>query len=91
MGEFLGFITLVFVGSCVLPPPGVELLAVAATAEAGRITRLHRCADEYPLIASSERTDATSYHHPGGGVAGVPIPAGWYSEPWWGESLRSGM
>ncbi|MFM9032729.1 MAG: DUF1542 domain-containing protein, partial [Mycobacterium sp.] len=29
-------------------------------------------------------------YSPGGRVAGRPVPAGWYSEPWWQSALRTG-
>jgi len=32
----------------------------------------------------------TPYYHPGGYVAGRPIPAGYYSEPWWKTALVAG-
>jgi hypothetical protein len=32
----------------------------------------------------------TPYFHPGGFVAGRPVPRGWYSEPWWRTALVAG-
>jgi len=32
----------------------------------------------------------TPYFHPGGHVAGRPVPRGWYSEPWWRTALVAG-
>ena len=35
-------------------------------------------------------TDRTPNYYPGGRVAGRPVPAGWYSEPWWKTALVAG-
>jgi hypothetical protein len=32
----------------------------------------------------------TPYYYPGGRVQGRPVPAGWYSEPWWKTALIAG-
>lgn len=32
----------------------------------------------------------TPNYYPGGRVAGRPVPAGWYSEPWWKTALVAG-
>ena len=32
----------------------------------------------------------TPNYYPGGRVAGRPVPAGWYSEPWWKPALVAG-
>lgn len=40
--------------------------------------------------ASPKPTDQTPNYYPGGRVAGRPVPAGWYSEPWWRPALIGG-
>lgn len=44
----------------------------------------------HPYRASREATAATPHYHPGGMVAGRPVPRGWYSEPWWRPALVAG-
>ena len=41
-------------------------------------------------MASPTPGDATPYYHPGGLVGGRPVPAGWYSTPWWKTALVAG-
>lgn len=40
--------------------------------------------------ASPKPSSATPNYYPGGRVAGRPVPAGWYSEPWWRPALIGG-
>jgi hypothetical protein len=40
--------------------------------------------------ASPKPSSATPNYYPGGRVAGRPVPAGWYSEPWWKPALVAG-
>ncbi|MDO5513156.1 MAG: DUF1542 domain-containing protein, partial [Corynebacterium sp.] len=35
--------------------------------------------------------DETPNYYPGGNVAGRPVPAGWYSRPWWADAMATGM
>lgn len=42
------------------------------------------------LAASPGPSDRTPNYYPGGVVAGRPVPAGWYSEPWWKPALVAG-
>lgn len=42
------------------------------------------------LAASPSPSDRTPNYYPGGVVAGRPVPAGWYSEPWWKPALVAG-
>lgn len=42
------------------------------------------------LKASPDPSAATPNYYPGGRVAGRPVPAGWYSEPWWKPALVAG-
>ncbi|MEE4022032.1 DUF1542 domain-containing protein [Gordonia sp. PKS22-38] len=40
--------------------------------------------------ASPSPSSRTPNYYPGGRVAGRPVPAGWYSEPWWKPALVAG-
>ncbi|MFW0783266.1 DUF1542 domain-containing protein [Gordonia sp. CPCC 206044] len=40
--------------------------------------------------ASPAPSERTPNYYPGGRVAGRPVPAGWYSEPWWKPALVAG-
>jgi hypothetical protein len=40
--------------------------------------------------ASPMPSAGTPNYYPGGQVAGRPVPAGWYSEPWWKTALVAG-
>ncbi|MGW5314755.1 DUF1542 domain-containing protein [Nocardia thailandica] len=42
------------------------------------------------LTASPAPSSVTPNYYPGGRVAGRPVPAGWYSEPWWRPALVAG-
>lgn len=33
----------------------------------------------------------TPYYYPGGRFQGRPVPAGWYSTPWWKTALGAGV
>ena len=47
--------------------------------------------DGRTMTAATEPSDKTPHYYPGGVVAGRPVPAGWYSEPWWASALATGM
>lgn len=42
------------------------------------------------IEASPAPSPQTPNYYPGGRVAGRPVPAGWYSEPWWKTALVAG-
>ncbi|MQY26471.1 hypothetical protein NRB56_20410 [Nocardia sp. RB56] len=42
------------------------------------------------IEASPNPTGRTPNYYPGGMVSGRPVPAGWYSEPWWKTALVAG-
>jgi hypothetical protein len=42
------------------------------------------------IEASPTPSQRTPNYYPGGRVAGRPVPAGWYSEPWWKPALVAG-
>ena len=70
-----------------VPPRPAQLAAV-------RITRQHttgRLGPVGPITAGPRRTTATPFYHPGGAFRDRPIPAGYYSHPWWSEALHTGV
>lgn len=71
--------------------PGPELEALAGQSSAGAVTEDRRIAFEGREIeASPAPSQRTPNYYPGGRVAGRPVPAGWYSEPWWKPALVAG-
>lgn len=71
--------------------PGPELEAIAGQKSAGSVTEDRRIQFEGREIeASPTPSQRTPNYYPGGRVAGRPVPAGWYSEPWWQSALRTG-
>ncbi|GAA0501552.1 hypothetical protein Ade02nite_93860 [Paractinoplanes deccanensis] len=40
--------------------------------------------------AGPQASSRTPYYYPGGHVGGRPVPAGWYSTPWWKTALAAG-
>lgn len=73
-------------------PAGPELPPLEGQRNAGRVTETRTIDHEgHQITASPVATDQTPNYYPGGMVAGRPVPAGWYSEPWWQSALRTGM
>ncbi|AKK28673.1 hypothetical protein [Mycobacterium sp. EPa45] len=71
--------------------PGPELEAVSGQKAAGAVTEDRRVQFEGREIeASPTPSQRTPNYYPGGRVAGRPVPAGWYSEPWWKTALVAG-
>jgi hypothetical protein len=71
--------------------PGPELESIAGQKAAGTVTEDRRVQFEGREIeASPAPSPRTPNYYPGGRVAGRPVPAGWYSEPWWKPALRAG-
>ncbi|MBU3706711.1 MAG: DUF1542 domain-containing protein [Mycobacterium sp.] len=71
--------------------PGPELETIAGQRAAGAVTEDRRIQFEGREIeASPTPTPRTPNYYPGGRVAGRPVPAGWYSEPWWKPALVAG-
>ncbi|MCB1291635.1 DUF1542 domain-containing protein [Mycolicibacterium sp.] len=71
--------------------PGPELESIAGQKSAGVVTEDRRVQFEGREIeASPVPTSRTPNYYPGGRVAGRPVPAGWYSEPWWKPALVAG-
>lgn len=72
--------------------PGPELPPLEGQRAAGKVTERRTIDhDGQTLTAAPEASEETPNYYPGGNVAGRPVPAGWYSEPWWAGALASGM
>lgn len=73
-------------------PAGPELPPLEGQRQAGRVTEDRTIDfDGRQIAASPHATPHANHYYPGGMVAGRPVPAGWYSEPWWSSALRTGM
>lgn len=71
--------------------PGPELESLSGQQSAGTVTEDRRVNFEGREIEASPSPSArTPNYYPGGRVAGRPVPAGWYSEPWWKPALVAG-
>ena len=71
--------------------PGPELETLAGQNSAGTVTEDRRVQFEgRDIEASPMPSQRTPNYYPGGRVAGRPVPAGWYSEPWWKPALVAG-
>jgi hypothetical protein len=71
------------------------LIALAVSRRAPRAVGgggSHRTVDvEGRTVTGSPSPSAqNSHYYPGGSVAGRPVAAGWYSEPWWKPMLLGG-
>ncbi len=71
--------------------PGPDLESLSGQRTAGSVTEDRKIAFEGREIeASPAPSPRTPNYYPGGRVAGRPVPAGWYSEPWWKPALVAG-
>ncbi|TPG32994.1 DUF1542 domain-containing protein [Mycolicibacterium hodleri] len=71
--------------------PGPELETLSGQNSAGTVTEDRRVQFEgRDIEASPMPSQRTPNYYPGGRVAGRPVPAGWYSEPWWKPALVAG-
>ncbi len=71
--------------------PGPAVPELDGQNAAGRVTEDRRIDyDGRTIEASPEPSPQTPNYYPGGRVAGRPVPAGWYSEPWWKTALVAG-
>jgi uncharacterized membrane protein YgcG len=68
--------------------PGPELPPLAAARGAGQLTK-ERAVDVNGEVfrAGPQPGRDTPYYYPGGRYQGRPVPAGWYSQPWWKPAL----
>ncbi|MBO0851849.1 MAG: hypothetical protein J2P20_20480, partial [Pseudonocardia sp.] len=71
--------------------PGPELPPLPGQQRAGTVTEARDVQVEgHSYSASPTPSDHNAHYYPGGMVAGRPVPAGWYSEPWWKTALVAG-
>jgi hypothetical protein len=71
--------------------PGPEIESLVGQKSSGTVTEDRRVNFEGREIEASPNPSArTPNYYPGGRVAGRPVPAGWYSEPWWKPALVAG-
>ncbi|WP_293770980.1 DUF1542 domain-containing protein [uncultured Corynebacterium sp.] len=73
-------------------PAGPELPPLEGQRQAGKVTEQRTIqTQEGEITASPYASAATPNYYPGGMVAGRPVPAGWYSRPWWADALSTGV
>ncbi|QKT12265.1 GA module-containing protein [Rhodococcus sp. W8901] len=71
--------------------PGPEIPSIDGQKSAGSVTEDRDIEFEGRQVSASPNPSArTPNYYPGGRVAGRPVPAGWYSEPWWKPALVAG-
>jgi hypothetical protein len=71
--------------------PGPDIPTLEGQQTAGRVTENREIDFEGRTVAASPAPSSrTPNYFPGGRVAGRPVPAGWYSEPWWKPALVAG-
>ena len=72
--------------------PGPALPDSAERARAGELASARTVDVEGRSVSGSPHPSAQNDHYyPGGVVGGRPVPAGWYSEPWWKPMLLGGV
>lgn len=72
-------------------PTGPEIPPLEGQKAAGKVSEERTINHEgHEITASPHPSAQTPNYYPGGTVAGRPVPAGWYSEPWWASALRTG-
>ncbi len=71
--------------------PGPPIPELDGQRSAGRVSEDRTVDfDGRSVQASPIPSARTPNYYPGGRVAGRPVPAGWYSEPWWKTALVAG-
>ncbi|QHD86106.1 DUF1542 domain-containing protein [Gordonia sp. JH63] len=71
--------------------PGPAIPELDGQKSAGAVTEDRTVEFEGRKVAASPNpSEQTPNYYPGGRVAGRPVPAGWYSEPWWKPALVAG-
>lgn len=71
--------------------PGPELPPLAAARGAGMLTKEREVnVQGQTFRAGPQPGNRTPYYYPGGSWQGRPVPAGWYSTPWWKTALGTG-
>ncbi|MFC0528050.1 hypothetical protein [Phytohabitans kaempferiae] len=68
--------------------PGPDLPPLAAAQGTGQLTVEREVDVQGQHLKAGPRPGSdTPYYYPGGRVQGRPVPAGWYSQPWWKPAL----
>lgn len=71
--------------------PGPELPPLPGQQRAGAVTEARDVdVDGRSYSAAPDPSGRNRHYYPGGMVSGRPVPAGWYSEPWWKTALVAG-
>jgi len=71
--------------------PGPELPPLPGQQRAGAVTEARDVdVDGHSYSAAPGPSGRNRHYYPGGTVSGRPVPAGWYSEPWWKTALVAG-
>ncbi|MEV4479307.1 hypothetical protein [Micromonospora coxensis] len=71
--------------------PGPELPPLAAAEGTGELTREREVQVQGQTFKAGPQPGRdTPYYYPGGRLQGRPVPAGWYSTPWWKTALGAG-
>lgn len=71
--------------------PGPELPQLASAQGAGTLTQERSVSVQgHEYRAGPQPGADTPYYYPGGRLQGRPVPAGWYSTPWWKTALGAG-
>jgi len=71
--------------------PGPDVPPLAAARGVGQLTKDREVEVQGHQYRAGPNPGAdTPYYYPGGRVQGRPVPAGWYSEPWWKTALIAG-
>ncbi len=71
--------------------PGPELPPLASAEGTGQLTREREVnVQGQTFRAGPQPGQGTPYYYPGGRYQGRPVPAGWYSTPWWKTALGAG-
>jgi hypothetical protein len=71
--------------------PGPELPPLASAQGAGQLTREREVDVQGQHYKAGPQPGVdTPYYYPGGRLQGRPVPAGWYSTPWWKTALGAG-
>ncbi|MFC4334595.1 hypothetical protein [Salininema proteolyticum] len=68
--------------------PGPEVPQLRGSQGTGQLKEdLSAEVDGQRITASPRPDDENTHYYPGGRVDGRPVPAGWYSTPWWKPAL----
>jgi hypothetical protein len=71
--------------------PGPDLPPLAAAVGAGQLTKERQVDVQGQVFKAGPNPGSdTPYYYPGGRYHGRPVPAGWYSKPWWKTALGAG-